>query len=125
MATPFGHTAHGFETQFGTNHLGHFVLVNRIAALMGAGSRLINLSSSGHRYSNVDLDGAMLFRNSLILAILALQAFAFSLVPMLIMLAATAILPHFSPCCGSATRLLQIRMDMIKACIIHTIAGNW
>src|ERR1700736_2332722 len=56
MATPFGHTAHGFETQFGTNHLGHFVLVNRIAALMGAGSRLINLSSSGHRYSNVDLD---------------------------------------------------------------------
>ena len=56
MATPFGHTADGFETQFGTNHLGHFVLVNRIATLMGAGSRLINLSSSGHRYSNVDLD---------------------------------------------------------------------
>jgi NAD(P)-dependent dehydrogenase (short-subunit alcohol dehydrogenase family) len=56
MATPFGHTADGFETQFGTNHLGHFVLVNRIAALMRSGSRLINLSSAGHRYSNVDLD---------------------------------------------------------------------
>ncbi|MGA8655675.1 MAG: SDR family NAD(P)-dependent oxidoreductase [Chthoniobacterales bacterium] len=56
MATPFGHTSDGFETQFGTNHLGHFVLVNRIAPLMRAGSRLINLSSSGHRYSNVDLD---------------------------------------------------------------------
>jgi NAD(P)-dependent dehydrogenase (short-subunit alcohol dehydrogenase family) len=56
MATPFGHTADGFETQFGTNHLGHFVLVNRIAPLMGAGSRLVNLSSSGHRFSNVDLD---------------------------------------------------------------------
>ncbi len=55
MATPFGHTADGFETQFGTNHLGHFVLVNRIAPLMQAGSRLINLSSSGHRFSNVDL----------------------------------------------------------------------
>jgi len=55
MATPFGHTADGFETQFGTNHLGHFVLVNRIARLLRAGGRLINLSSSGHRYSNVDL----------------------------------------------------------------------
>ena len=56
MATPFGHTADGFETQFGTNHLGHFVLVNRIASLVRDGGRLINLSSSGHRYSNVDLD---------------------------------------------------------------------
>ena len=56
MATPFGHTADGFETQFGTNHLGHFVFVNRIAPLMRAGSRLINLSSSGHRFSNVDLE---------------------------------------------------------------------
>jgi NAD(P)-dependent dehydrogenase (short-subunit alcohol dehydrogenase family) len=55
MATPFGHTADGFETQFGTNHLGHFVLVNRIAPLIRPGGRLINLSSSGHRYSNVDL----------------------------------------------------------------------
>jgi len=56
MATPFGHTADGFETQFGTNHLGHFVLVNRIASLVRDGGRLINLSSSGHRYANVDLD---------------------------------------------------------------------
>jgi NAD(P)-dependent dehydrogenase (short-subunit alcohol dehydrogenase family) len=56
MATPFGHTADGFETQFGTNHLGHFVLVNRCAPLMGAGARLVNLASSGHRFSNVDLD---------------------------------------------------------------------
>jgi NAD(P)-dependent dehydrogenase (short-subunit alcohol dehydrogenase family) len=56
MATPFGHTADGFETQFGTNHLGHFVFVNRIAPLMGAGGRLINLSSAGHRFSNVDLE---------------------------------------------------------------------
>jgi NAD(P)-dependent dehydrogenase (short-subunit alcohol dehydrogenase family) len=55
MATPFGHTADRFETQFGTNHLGHFVLVNRIASLIRKGGRLINLSSSGHRYSNVDL----------------------------------------------------------------------
>jgi NAD(P)-dependent dehydrogenase (short-subunit alcohol dehydrogenase family) len=56
MATPFGHTADGFETQFGTNHLGHFVLVNRIARLLRKGGRLVNLSSSGHRFSNVDLE---------------------------------------------------------------------
>jgi NAD(P)-dependent dehydrogenase (short-subunit alcohol dehydrogenase family) len=56
MATPFGHTADGFETQFGTNHLGHFVFVNRIAPLLRTGGRLINLASSGHRFSNVDLD---------------------------------------------------------------------
>ena len=56
MATPFGHTADGFETQLGTNHLGHFVLINRIAPLLRKGSRVINLSSAGHRFSNVDLD---------------------------------------------------------------------
>jgi NAD(P)-dependent dehydrogenase (short-subunit alcohol dehydrogenase family) len=56
MATPFGHTADGFETQFGTNHLGHFVLVNRIASLMKDEGRLVNVSSTGHRFSDVDLD---------------------------------------------------------------------
>jgi len=56
MATPLGRTADGFETQFGTNHLGHFVLVNRIAKLIRSGGRLVNLSSLGHRFSNVDLD---------------------------------------------------------------------
>jgi NAD(P)-dependent dehydrogenase (short-subunit alcohol dehydrogenase family) len=56
MRTPFGHTADGFETQFGTNHLGHFVLVNRIASLIAPGGRLVNVASSGHRYSDLDLD---------------------------------------------------------------------
>jgi NAD(P)-dependent dehydrogenase (short-subunit alcohol dehydrogenase family) len=56
MRTTFGHTADRFETQFGTNHLGHFVLVNRIASLIAPGGRLVNVSSSGHRYSDVDLD---------------------------------------------------------------------
>jgi NAD(P)-dependent dehydrogenase (short-subunit alcohol dehydrogenase family) len=55
MRTPFGRTADGFETQFGTNHLGHFVLVNRIASLIAPGGRLVNVSSVGHRYSDVDL----------------------------------------------------------------------
>jgi NAD(P)-dependent dehydrogenase (short-subunit alcohol dehydrogenase family) len=56
MGPPFGKTVDGFETQFGTNHLGHFVLVNRIASLMRPGSRLVNLSSAGHRRANVDVD---------------------------------------------------------------------
>lgn len=56
MATPFSLTLDGFEMQLGTNHLGHFVLINRIAPLLRKGGRLINLSSAGHRYSNVDLE---------------------------------------------------------------------
>ena len=57
MATPKGQTSDGFESQFGTNHLGHFVFVNRIASLIRKnGGRLVNLSSAGHRFSDVDLD---------------------------------------------------------------------
>ena len=56
MATPFGRTADGFETQFGTNHLGHFVLANRIARLMPAGARLVVLSSIAHQFGDVDLE---------------------------------------------------------------------
>lgn len=56
MATPFGHTADGFETQFGVNYLGHFVLVDTIAPLLADGARLIVLSSQAHRVADVDLD---------------------------------------------------------------------
>src|ERR1700685_4512546 len=56
MACPQSTALDGFETQFGTNHLGHFVLVNRIASLLRPGSRLVNLSSAGHRFADVDLD---------------------------------------------------------------------
>ena len=56
MACPKGQTADGFETQFGTNHLGHFVLVNRLAPLLRSGGRVVALSSSGHRFSDVDLE---------------------------------------------------------------------
>jgi NAD(P)-dependent dehydrogenase (short-subunit alcohol dehydrogenase family) len=56
MACPRGSTADGFELQFGTNHLGHFVLVNRIAPLLKPGGRLVVLSSGAHQVSDVDLD---------------------------------------------------------------------
>src|ERR1700722_14244612 len=63
MACPLSHTADGFETQFGTNHLGHFVLVNRIVPLMAPGARVVNLSSAGHRFANVDLEGPDFLRS--------------------------------------------------------------
>jgi NAD(P)-dependent dehydrogenase (short-subunit alcohol dehydrogenase family) len=56
MATPLWRTADGFEGQLGTNHLGHFLLVNRIAPLMRSGARLVNLSSVGHQFADIDMD---------------------------------------------------------------------
>ena len=56
MACPLSRTADGFETQFGVNHLGHFVLVNRLAPRLREGGRLVNLASAGHRFADVELD---------------------------------------------------------------------
>jgi NAD(P)-dependent dehydrogenase (short-subunit alcohol dehydrogenase family) len=58
MACPEGRTVDGFEIQFGTNYLGHFLLVNRLIPLLAAGapSRVVCLSSAGHRFGDVDLD---------------------------------------------------------------------
>ncbi len=58
MCTPFGHTADGFELQFGTNHLGHFLLTTLlIPALTESGdARVVNVTSAGHRFSDVDFD---------------------------------------------------------------------
>jgi NAD(P)-dependent dehydrogenase (short-subunit alcohol dehydrogenase family) len=58
MACPQGTTVDGFETQFGTNHLGHFLLIKLLTpALVAAdGARVVLLSSAGHRMGDVDLD---------------------------------------------------------------------
>jgi NAD(P)-dependent dehydrogenase (short-subunit alcohol dehydrogenase family) len=56
MGPPFGRTADDFEIQFGTNHLGHFVLVNRLAPHMRPGSRVVVLASSAHHIADIDLD---------------------------------------------------------------------
>jgi NAD(P)-dependent dehydrogenase (short-subunit alcohol dehydrogenase family) len=58
MACPFGHTADGFETQFGTNHLGHFELTRLLepAVLAGDDPRIVILSSAAHGIADVDLD---------------------------------------------------------------------
>ena len=58
MYTPFEHTAEGFEMQFGTNHVGHFLLTNLLVPLLLADppSRVVNLSSGGHRGSDIVWD---------------------------------------------------------------------
>ncbi|HEY8173535.1 MAG TPA: oxidoreductase [Dehalococcoidia bacterium] len=64
MASPLAHTADGFESQFGTNHIGHFALtLALLPALKAAGTaRVVELSSLGHRRSDVDFDDPN-FRN--------------------------------------------------------------
>jgi len=58
MFTPEGRTADGFETQLGTNHLGHFVLTNRLIPLLRAAApaRIVNLSSAGHGFGDIRWD---------------------------------------------------------------------
>ncbi|MGE0216588.1 SDR family NAD(P)-dependent oxidoreductase [Mycolicibacterium sp.] len=58
MTTPKASTADGFELQFGTNHLGHFALTGRLldALLPVEGSRVVTLSSNGHRGGSINFD---------------------------------------------------------------------
>jgi len=61
MWAPYGLTEDGFETHFGTNHLGHFALTGLLIDLLlsTAGSRVVNVSSTGHRTGNMDFDNLM------------------------------------------------------------------
>jgi NAD(P)-dependent dehydrogenase (short-subunit alcohol dehydrogenase family) len=58
MATPERRIMDGLESQFGTNHLGHMLLTGRLAPalLKGAGGRVVELSSIGHRRSAINFD---------------------------------------------------------------------
>lgn len=62
MACPEGKTSDGFETQFGVNHLAHFLLFQLLkSALLSSTSldfpsRVICLSSSGHRNGPIQFD---------------------------------------------------------------------
>ena len=58
MATPHSYTPDSFESQFGTNHLGHFLLAHLLLpALKNAGSaRVVALSSTAHLRSDVHWD---------------------------------------------------------------------
>lgn len=54
MVPPLGRTADGFESQFGTNHLGHFALTNLL--LPQIRDRVVTVSSLGHRSGTIDFD---------------------------------------------------------------------
>lgn len=56
MAAPFNKTKDGFEMQIGTNHLAHFLLFQLVKPFLlksakesGSASRVVNVSSTGHR----------------------------------------------------------------------------
>lgn len=63
MANPLSYTVDGFESQFGTNHMGHFALVYGLldalkegARRVGKKSRVVSLTSAGHLYSDIVFD---------------------------------------------------------------------
>lgn len=58
MALPYGTTADGFETQFGTNHLGHFALTGLLLPTLLAtpAARVVSVSSPMHALANIDID---------------------------------------------------------------------
>ena len=61
MMVPYGRTEDGFERQLGTNHLGHFALTGLLFDLLlnTPGARVVNVSSGGHRFGEMDFDNLM------------------------------------------------------------------
>lgn len=55
---PLSHTRHGFESQFGTNFLGHFALTGRLLPLLSAtpAARVVHTASLAHRMGRIDFD---------------------------------------------------------------------
>ncbi len=53
MATPLHRVGQGWESQFATNHLGHYALVNRLWSALSPGARVVVVSSAGHHASPV------------------------------------------------------------------------
>jgi len=58
MIPPYGKTEDGFESQMGTNHMGHFVLTSKLFKLLDKTpeSRIVNVSSGAHKAGNLNFD---------------------------------------------------------------------
>ncbi len=66
MATPYRTTKDGFESQLGTNHLGHFALTAKLMPALSAASssRVVNVSSIGHRSGDIDFNELLFSRSN-------------------------------------------------------------
>ncbi|GAA3636380.1 SDR family NAD(P)-dependent oxidoreductase [Kineosporia mesophila] len=58
MAPPLERVGPGWESQFATNHLGHFALVNRLRPVLedAGGARVVSVSSRAHRFGGLRWD---------------------------------------------------------------------
>lgn len=58
MACPETRVGDGWEAQFATNHLGHYVMTNTMwpALVADGGGRVVSLSSTGHKLSDIRYD---------------------------------------------------------------------
>ncbi len=63
-ALPETRDARGYEMQFATNHLGHFQLTEKLFPGLKQGSRVITLSSAGHRFSPINFDDIHFTQNT-------------------------------------------------------------
>ncbi len=59
MAVPYALTKDGFESQIGTNHLGHFRLTARLLDRLAPDARIVNVASNAHRQGKVDFNNFM------------------------------------------------------------------
>lgn len=75
MAVPYTLTSDGFESQFGSNHLGHFLFTNLVMPkiLAAPSPRVVSISSGGHRFggvrfADVNFDVRLQAKSSLLLS---------------------------------------------------------
>lgn len=61
MNTPYSLTKDGFESQLGTNHFGHFALTANLLSILNntPGSRVVTVSSAGHRAGTMNFKDLM------------------------------------------------------------------
>lgn len=62
MACPETRVGPGWESQFATNHLGHYALVNHLRPALARGARVVSVSSSRHHHADIRWDDVQFAR---------------------------------------------------------------